>query len=109
MGTIVVSSIDKREVLGRSVMVVAKITLSASYATGGDSISASQLGMSDLDTFVVSGSGGYVLQPASSYGKIQGFEAGVDAAALDEIGTGDQTSITGTIVAFGKGLGPSVA
>ena len=77
---------------------VARYTGPASYVTAGDAIAAADFALSRLDYLVISGGSeeGYVFSYDPSAGKILAFEAGADAAALDEVAT--DTDLSGSSV-----------
>lgn len=111
MGTIGFT-ITNREMLGRSVLVAGTFAHVGTYATSGDLFTLASLGLEKLDTMIVSGDGGYVPQVDLTNKKIFEYEAGADAAALDEVANGTDltTSVAAAhFVCFGRGMAASVA
>ncbi len=111
MGTIAFT-ITNREILGRSVLIAGTFAHVGTYATNGDLFTLAALGLEKLDTMIVSGDGGYVPQVDLTNKKILEFEAGADAAPLDEV-TNATDLTTAVAVAhftcFGRGMAAGVA
>ena len=80
------------------------ITFDSSYPTGGETVDLSTY-LSGSPTVILNGSGGYVAQHdqgTAAAGKVLLYEAGADAAALDEFGNaGDASAIVCPFIAQG--------
>lgn len=101
-----VSLVTGPEVPGNRRFVTADVTFDSSYATGGESISLSSLGLTRLDFMWVSPDDGYVAQWNGSLTapKIKLFwvDTTVDGAALAEVvSTTNVSAVTVKIFAFG--------
>lgn len=82
-----VVAIQDRQRLTNRTLVTARLNMDSSYPTGGEALTANLLTLGTI-TSVVSvrnDGGGYVPQYDDDTGKILMFEAGADAAALDEV------------------------
>ena len=89
--------------IGDFSIVVGRLDLQT-YATNGIAIAASDLGLTYMyDLLVGNSEGGYVFAYDPSAGKIKAFEAGADAAALDEVGATDLSGEPVSFVAIGRG------
>lgn len=77
--------------------------MSASYATGGDTFTARQFGMTSVDRLIVNNTeGGFMLAPNLDALTVFAYEAGADGAALDEVtATGDLSAELFDWVAYG--------
>ena len=84
--------------------VIKDITFDDSYPTGGEGLSATQLGLEEVYIVLISQkSDGYVVQYDYSNEKLEIYEAGADGAALDELGnTADASGIAIRLIAYGK-------
>lgn len=97
MGTVTVTADNPQDFqrMGHLDSIRGTITMSNSYATGGDTITPLQLGFGEIDMMVVETvtPGGYVVSPvmlpnSNSY-KIQIFETGAALSGpLAEVGSG---------------------
>jgi hypothetical protein len=59
------------------------------YATDGIAVTAAQVGLGVLEDLQVSPVDGYVFEYDKANGKVKAYEAGADAAPLDEVGATD--------------------
>jgi hypothetical protein len=104
-----VSVVTGPEVPGNRKFVTADVTFDSSYATGGEAISVSSLGLTRLDFMWVSPSDGYVAQWNGSLTspKIELFGTnkdvvGVTTGPLTEVANAfDVSSVTVKVFAFG--------
>ena len=98
------SSSDVTGVPGNIKYVIKDITFDDSYPTGGESYTATQMGLEELYIVLISQkSDGYVVQYDYTNEKFEIYEAGADGAALDELGnTADASGIAIRIIAYGK-------
>lgn len=101
-----VSVVTGPEVPGNRKFVTADVTFDSSYATGGEAISVSSLGLTRLDFMWVSPDDGYLPQWDGSLTapKIKLFwvDTTVDGAALAEVAsTTDVSSVVVKVFAFG--------
>jgi|TARA_Y100000114_G_C11705298_1_gene300606 hypothetical protein len=98
------SSADVPGVSGNIKYVIKDITFDDSYPTGGEGLSATQLGLEEVYIVLISQkSDGYVVQYDYSNEKLEIYEAGADGAALDELGnTADASGIAIRLIAYGK-------
>ena len=104
-----VSIVTGPEVPGNRKFVTANVTFDSSYATGGEAISASSLGLTRLDFMWVSPSDGYVAQWDGSLTtpKIKLFGTnkdvvGVTTGPLTEVASAvDVSSVVVQVFAFG--------
>jgi hypothetical protein len=107
MGNVTVS-ITGRDRLGTRELLFGTITMSASYATGGDSLALALLGMANLEFLFLNGDDGYVPQwdRSTTAPKILLYEAAADGGALDEVAQVDHSGRILPFIAIGSGLGP---
>lgn len=101
-----VSVVTGPEVPGNRKFVTADVTFDSSYATGGEAISVSSLGLTRLDFMWVSPDDGFLPQWDGSLTspKIKLFwvDTTVDGAALAEVAsTTDVSSVAVKVFAFG--------
>ena len=98
------SSADVPGVSGNIKDVIKDITFDDSYPTGGEGLSATQLGLEEVYIVLISQkSDGYGVQYDYSNEKLEIYEAGADGAALDELGnTADASGIAIRLIAYGK-------
>ena len=92
-------------VMGNKLISYGTLTMAASYATGGDSIDwAAETGIGAVEVVSINGSiGGYMLTPDAANAKILAYEAGADAAALDEVAsTTNLSSETAQVIVVGN-------
>lgn len=59
------------------------------YATNGIAVTANQVGLGVIEDLQVMPAAGYVFEFDKTNLKVKAFEAGADAAALDEVGSTD--------------------
>ena len=98
------SSSDVTGVPGNIKYVIKDITFDDSYPTGGESFTATQMGLEELYIVLISQkSDGYVVQYDYTNEKLEIYEASADGAALDELGNAaDASGIAIRIIAYGK-------
>ncbi len=101
-----VSVVTGPEVPGNRKFVTADVTFDSSYATGGEAISVSSLGLTRLDFMWVSPDDGSLPQSDGSLTspkiKLFGVDTTVDGAALAEVAsTTDVSSVAVKVFAFG--------
>ena len=82
---------------------IKRIQFDDSYPTGGESLTAGDLGFTDIHAVMIdTETSGYVAQYDYSNSKVEVYEAGADGAALDEVAnTTDLSAVYIRIVAFG--------
>ena len=82
---------------------IKRILFDDSYPTGGESVTAGDLGFTAIHMVVCdTESSGYVAQYDYSNEKIEIYEAGADAAALDEVAnTTDLSAVYVRVLAYG--------
>ena len=99
------SSADVPGVSGNIKYVIKDITFDDSYPTGGEGLSATQLGLEEVYIVLISQkSDGYVVQYDYSNEKLEIYEAGADGAALDEVA--NTTDLSGSHFVFlASGIG----
>tara|TARA_R110002020_G_C15726892_1_gene723653 strand:- start:9 stop:332 length:324 start_codon:yes stop_codon:yes gene_type:complete len=97
------NAMDVAGVPGNNKYVIKRILFDSSYATGGESLTATQLGFDSLHILLASSEdNGYVAQYDYSGEKLALYEAGADGAALDEVAnTTDVSAVYVRILAFG--------
>ena len=97
------NAMDVAGVPGNNKYVIKRIQFDSSYATGGESLTATQLGFESIHIIICeTEDSGYVAQYDYSGEKLALYEAGADAAALDEVA--DTTNVSAVyvrILAFG--------
>jgi len=101
-----VSIVTGPEVPGNRKFVTANVTFDSSYATGGEAISVSSLGLTRLDFMWVSGDDGYVPQWDGSLTapkiKLYWVDTTTDGAPMAEVAsTTDVSSVVVKVFAFG--------
>tara|TARA_R110000824_G_scaffold224120_1_gene411804 strand:- start:193 stop:525 length:333 start_codon:yes stop_codon:yes gene_type:complete len=86
-----------------SKFTIKRIQLDDSYPTGGEAVSAGTLGFKDIHMVVCDAeSSGYVAQYDYTNEKIEVYEAGADAAALDEVAnTTDLSALYIRVLVYG--------
>lgn len=102
-----VSAVQVSPLPGGNVLVAGLATLSANYQAAGETMDlSSYLLSSSSPVIVLGGDDGYVPQSdrgTAAANTIQLFEAGADAAALDEVANSTDTSaVICTFVAIGQ-------
>ena len=82
---------------------IKRIQFDDSYPTGGESLTAGDLGFTDIHAVMIdTETSGYVAQYDYSNSKVEVYEAGADGAALDEVAnTTDLSAVYIRVVAFG--------
>ena len=95
---------DNTGVPGDMRYTIKTITFDNSYPTGGESISAADVGLESIALVLLSPDhNGYVAQFDYSNSKISLWEAGADGAALDEFGnTGDASAVVVRAMFYGR-------
>ena len=86
--------------------VVADVTGSSSYATGGDSYTNAQFDMYvGADAIVDGGTSGYVLVPDLANKKIKFMRPGVASTPLvEETAATNLSTVTGRVIVFGENI-----
>ena len=95
---------DMTGVPGNNKYVIKTCTFDSSYATGGEALTATTLGLESLHFIALSmEKSGYVAQYDYSDEKVVLYEAGADGAILDEVAnTTDVSAVAVRILAFGR-------
>ena len=95
---------DMAGVPGNNKYVIKRIQFDSSYASGGEALTATTLGLESLHIIICeSEDSGYVAQYDYSGETLAIYEAGADAAALDEVGsTTDLSALYVRSIAFGR-------
>lgn len=90
---------------GKKRMVATEVTLDSSYPTGGEAITAAQLGLSRVDAVMCSTNTGHVAQYDKTNAKIKMYYADYDAVAdgalIQVPNTTDLSAVTVLCLAFG--------
>lgn len=89
MGAVTVGAASLRHDKGTTEEIHTTITMSSSYATGGDTYSIGDFGArvpATVHSLQVMPAGGYVFEWDSANGKILAYEAAADGNPLDEVG-----------------------
>ena len=86
-----------------SKFTIKRIQFDSSYPTGGESLTAGDLGFTAIHAVMIdTETSGYVAQYDYSNEKVEVYEAGADGAALDEVGnTTDLSAVYIRVVAYG--------
>ena len=94
----------RRTVVGNMRLAIYQVTFDNSYPTGGEALTAADLGLSSIEIMKTDGGdGGYVPQFDYANNKMLMFEAGADGAALDEVtATTDLSSVSFRIEVTGR-------
>lgn len=79
------------------------ITMSNSYATGGDSITAAQMGLGTIKKILIASAGGYVLRYNSANGTIQAYDTGAASgdALAEAVSTTNLSAVVADCIAYG--------
>lgn len=79
------------------------VTMSSSYSTGGDSITAAQLGLGVIAKLLVDSAGGYVLRYNSTNGTIQAYDTGAASGSplAEAASTTNLSTVAANFVAWG--------
>jgi len=95
---------DMAGVPGNNKYVIKRIKFDSSYATNGESLTATTLGLESLHVMFISmEKSGYVAQYDYANEKVVLYEAGADGAILDEVAnTTDVSAVYVRILAFGR-------
>ena len=96
---------DMAGVPGNNKYVIKRIKFDSSYATGGESLTATQLGLESIHMVIVDvEDSGFVGQYDYSGSKVALYSAGADAEdGLDEVAnTTDMSAVYARILAFGR-------
>ena len=95
---------DMTGVPGNNKYVIKRVQFDSSYATNGEALTATTLGLESLHIMIISmEKSGYVAQYDYSNEKVLLYEAGADGAILDEVGnTTDVSAVYIRILAFGR-------
>lgn len=91
---------------GKKRQVVTEVTMDSSYPTGGEAITAAQLGLSVVDVVTCSTNTGHIAQYDKTNAKIKlyyaDYDAVADGALIQVPNTTDVSTVVVTCVAFGK-------
>ena len=95
---------DMAGVPGNNKYVIKRIQFDSSYASGGEALTATTLGLESLHIIICeSEDSGYVAQYDYSGETLAIYEEGADPAALDEVGsTTALSALYVRIIAFGR-------
>jgi len=95
---------DVAGVPGNLKYVIKRILFDSSYASGGESLTATDLGLESIHIVLAHGEdSGYVPQYDYTNSKLAVYEAGADGAALDEVAsTTDLSAFYARIIAYGR-------
>ena len=95
---------DMAGVPGNNKYVIKTATFDSSYATGGETLTATTLGLESIHFIALSmENSGYVAQYDYTNSKIVLYEAGADGAILDEVGnTTNVSAVVVRVLAFGR-------
>jgi len=92
-------SIQKRSTFGNKRVRTVDIAFDSSYPTGGESLTASDLGLSVVDLVIPSPKSGYVFEYDYTNSKIKAYYADYDAtsdgALIEVANTTDLSGVTG--------------
>src|SRR5882762_5243537 len=96
----VTASIKKTEYASAGRIIIADVTGSASYATGGDTYTNSLFGiLAQADAIIDCGTPGYVLVPDIPNKKIKYFK-GAAGLLVEEANATNLSAVTGRVVIF---------
>ena len=86
-----------------SKFTIKRIQFDDSYPTGGESLTAGDLGFTAIHAVLIdTESSGFIAQYDYTNEKVEVYEAGADEAALDEVGnTDDLSALYIRVVAYG--------
>ena len=86
-----------------SKFTIKRIQLDSSYPTGGESLTAGDLGFTAIHAIMIdTETSGYIAQYDYTNEKVEVYEAGADAAALDEVAnTTDLSAVYVRVLAYG--------
>lgn len=91
---------------GKKRQVVTEVTLDSSYPTGGEAITAAQLGLSKVDVAICETNTGHIAQYDKANAKIKMYYADYDAVAdgalIQVPNATDLSAVVVTVVAYGK-------
>lgn len=91
---------------GKKRQVVTNVTMDASYPTGGEAITAAQLGLATVDHVSCSTNTGHLAQYDKTNAKIKlyyaDYDAVADGALIEVPNTTDVSTVVVTCNAFGK-------
>ena len=95
---------DVAGVPGNNKYVIKRIQFDSSYASGGEALTATTLGLESMHMIIIEAEdSGYVAQYDWSGEKVALYEAGADAAALDEVAdTTNVSAVYARVLAFGR-------
>jgi len=81
------TSVIKKTIAGNKRLISGKITMSNSYATGGDTLNLeSALGLNSIDSVVINPYNGYALQADLTNNKIKAYaSAGTEVTATTDL------------------------
>ncbi len=91
---------------GKKRQAVTLITMDASYPTGGEAVTAAQLGLATVDVAMCTSNTGHVAQYDKANAKIKlyyaDYDAVADGALIEVPNTTDVSAVVVTVMAFGK-------
>ena len=95
---------DMAGVPGNNKYVIKRVKFDSSYATGGEALTATTLGLESLHVMFISmEKSGYVAQYDYSGEKVVLYESGADGASLDEVAnTTDVSVVYVRVLGFGR-------
>ena len=95
---------DVSGVPGNNKYVIKRIQFDSSYPTNGESLTATDLGLESIHIVIIdTESSGYLAQYDYTNSKVEVYEAGADAAALDEVAnTTDLSALYIRVLALGR-------
>lgn len=83
-------------------MVIKRVTFDSSYVTGGEPLTAANLGLASVVAAFATGATGYKFGYDTTNSKLLAYRSGASGTAFAEVGnTVDLSAIVCTIVAFG--------
>lgn len=86
-------------------IMLADVTFDSSYPTGGETLTAANFSVGAIKALTGGMNGGYVPEWDATNGKLLAFEAGADAAPLDEVAnTTDLSAVVFPVIVFGDPL-----
>lgn len=91
---------------GKKRQAVTEITMDSSYPTGGEAVTAAQLGLATVDVALCSTNTGHIAQYDKANAKIKlyyaDYDAVADGALIEVPAATDVATVVVTVVAFGK-------
>lgn len=91
---------------GKKRQVVTEVTMDSSYPTGGEAVTAAQLGLATVDVAICSTNTGHIAQYDKANAKIKlyyaDYDAVADGALIEVPNTTNVAAVVVTVVAYGK-------